>query len=249
MKQILCIAVLSLSSLFITGNVVAGDRLTVVELFTSQGCSSCPPADAAVKAMRDKPGVLTLSWPVDYWDRLGWADTFAHPRNSARQAAYNKRMGRGGVFTPQVIVDGRFQCVGSKKDKIRNSVAKARDIERLHVTPGITRRDGVITVTLPATAVADTVAVRLVWYVGDASVEVGAGENQGRQLHYTNVVRYTDVIADWNGEDWITEINPAVGVQVDADHLAILLHAGYGHGPIIGGVSLPLHADDGTAGR
>ena len=96
---------------------------------------------------------------------------------------------------------------------------------------------------------ADTVAVRLVWYVGDASVEVGAGENQGRQLHYTNVVRYTDVIADWNGEDWTTEIDPAMGAQVDADHLAVLLQAGYGHGPIVGGVSLPLHADGGTAGR
>lgn len=222
----------------------AASRLTVVELFTSQGCSSCPPADAILKSLRDRPGILTLSWPVDYWDRLGWEDTFAHPHNAMRQAAYNKRLGRGGVFTPQMILDGRVQCVGSKQDKVRKSIEKARAIDRPVVTPSIAAtQEGTIEVTLPATEVDDMTSVRVVWYLADAKVQIGDGENQGRVLHYTNVVRASDVLMDWKGEATSLTLKAADGLSAGADHVAILLQSDYGHGPIIGAVSMALESN------
>ncbi len=216
-------------------------RLTVIELFTSQGCSSCPPADAALKSLRGRPGILSLSWAVDYWDRLGWEDTFAHPHNAMRQAAYNKRLGRGGVFTPQMILDGRIQCVGSKPDKVRASIEKARAVDRPVITPSLTEAaDGKILLALPAASVGDMVSVRVVWFLGDATVQIGEGENQGRSLHYTNVVRASDILMDWKGNTTTLTLDPTDGLSAGADHVAILLQDDYGHGPIVGAASIAL---------
>ncbi len=193
--------------------------------------------------MRDRPGILTLSWPVDYWDRLGWEDTFAHPHNAIRQAAYNKRLGRGGVFTPQMILDGRVQCVGSKPEKVRASIAKARTLNHPWINPTLKLAGDTITVSLPEAKVEGTVSVRVVWYLGDAEVEIGDGENQGRRLHYTNVVRASDVIdMDWSGGAKSLTLDAATGHTAGADHLAILLQQDYVHGPIIGAARLVLPA-------
>ena len=214
-------------------------RLAVVELFTSQGCSSCPPADAILRNMRDRPGVLTLSWAVDYWDRLGWEDTFATGYNSMRQKAYNKRLRRGGVFTPQIIIDGRVQCVASKAEKVRKSISKARAINRPVVAPALSMSGDVLELTLPADDALNMIAVRIVWYQADATVEIGDGENQGRTLHYTNIVRATDLMEEWDGSEQIRTI--PVTAPEGADHVAILLQEEYGHGAIVGAVSLALN--------
>lgn len=246
MKKLFKLLMLVSTTVFGLSTVVAAQpaetpRLTVVELFTSQGCSSCPPADAQLKSLRGRPGILTLSWPVDYWDRLGWEDTFAHPHNAMRQAAYNKRLGRGGVFTPQMILDGSLQCVGSKPEKVRASVEKARKADRLVVTPVLSDGDdGMITLELPETVVNDMVSVRIVWYLADAEVQIGEGENRGRQLHYTNVVRASDLVFDWKGEAKTLKFDSVDGTNAGADHVAILLQSGYGHGPIVGAASIPL---------
>jgi len=244
MRKWLTAAIIVLGSLTTALGVAHADdddRLTVVELFTSQGCSSCPPADAALKSMRDRPGVLTLSWPVDYWDRLGWEDTFAHPHNAMRQAAYNKRLGRGGVFTPQMIVDGRVQCVGSKPEKVRAAINKAREINHMWLTPELVPAGDTLSVMLPAGAFKGTASIRVVWYLADAEVEIGDGENAGRRLHYTNVVRASDVIdMDWNGSARSLSLNLEDGRTAGADHVAILIHDEYGHGPIIGAASMAL---------
>ncbi len=243
MRKWLTAAIIVLGSLTAAslGAHADDDRLTVVELFTSQGCSSCPPADAALKSLRDRPGVLTLSWPVDYWDRLGWEDTFAHPHNAMRQAAYNKRLGRGGVFTPQMIVDGRVQCVGSKPEKVRAAIAKARDLNHMWLTPELSPSGNEITVALPGGMARSPAAVRVVWYLSDAEVEIGDGENAGRRLHYTNVVRASDVIEmDWSGSARTLILDMEEGRAAGADHVAILIHDEYGHGPIIGAASMAL---------
>lgn len=218
-----------------------GERLTVVELFTSQGCSSCPPADATLKSLRGRPGILTLSWPVHYWDRLGWEDTFAHPHNAMRQAAYNKRLGRGGVFTPQMILDGRTQCVGSKPEKVRHSIEKARAADYTVLRPALTpTADGNVKLTLPESQVDGMVSVRIVWYLADAEVQIGDGENQGRVLHYTNVVRASDVLFDWKGEARTVTLASMDGRTAGADHVAVLLQDEYGHGPIVGAAAIAL---------
>lgn len=216
-------------------------RLTVIELFTSQGCSSCPPADALLKTMRDRPGVLTLSWAVDYWDRLGWKDTFGDPYHSMRQTAYNKRLGRGGVFTPQIILDGRVSCVGSKPESVKASLQKARAIERPTITPTLQAGGDKIDIKLPAFTTDKAIAVRVVWYMADAEVDIMSGENNGRILHYTNIVRSTDIITDnWDGSNTIFSVDTTEARAKGADHVAILLQETYGHGPIIGAAAAAL---------
>lgn len=243
MKKIIGI----IASFVFTSAVVAQDaaRPTVIELFTSQGCSSCPPADTALKALRDKPNMLTLSWPVDYWDRLGWEDTFAHPHNAMRQAAYNKRFGRGGVFTPQMVFDGRFQSVGSDQGAVKSAVEDARKADRLIVKPSLTIDGTRIQLELPATDVPGDVAIVTAWYLGDATVEIGDGENTGRTLHYTNVVRLSDMLPDWDGTATSITLDASTGLEAGADHLAVLLHQNYYHGPIVGAASVALDANTG----
>jgi hypothetical protein len=239
MKKFFCI----IACLFLTPAVLQADdseRLTVVELFTSQGCSSCPPADTILRSLRERPGILTLSWPVDYWDRLGWEDTFANPHNSMRQAAYNKRLGRGGVFTPQMVFDGLIQCVGSKNEQVRKRISAARAIDRIDVHPLISQNSSTLTVTLPETKIDGIITVRAVWYLGNATVAIGNGENRGRTLHYTNVVRESDMLEDWNGKAKTIAINIEDGLKAGADHFALLLQQDYYHGPIIGAGKIAL---------
>ncbi len=220
-------------------NSAEDERLTVIELFTSQGCSSCPPADAILKTMRDRPGILTLSWAVDYWDRLGWEDTFATHYNSMRQTAYNKRLKRGGVFTPQMIFDGRVQCVGSKTEKVRNGVEKARQIDRPYAKPTLSGNSDTVTVSLPAAEGIEMVSIRIVWYQANAVVEIGDGENQGRTLHYTNIVRATELLDEWDGNEAVLTVTRPV--PEGADHVAVLLQEDYGHGPIVGAATMALN--------
>jgi len=241
--------ILTFAACFFLSSVVTAqdnDRLTVVELFTSQGCSSCPPADAALRTLRDKPGMLTLSWAVDYWDRLGWEDTFAHPHYSMRQAAYNKRFGRGGVYTPQMVFDGRFQSVGSNQSDVRDAVKAAQSEIRIAVKPTLFKDGATITLNLPQTDVPEDIAVVTVWYLGNAKVEIGDGENRGRALHYTNVVRLSDMLPDWDGTATSYTLETKTGRDAGADHFAVLLQQGYYHGEIIGAAKLAL---DGPNGR
>ncbi len=224
------------------------DRLTVVELFTSQGCSSCPPADAALKSMRNRPNILTLSWAVDYWDRLGWEDTYASPSNTKRQVAYNRRFGRGGVYTPQMVFDGTFQAIGSKNSSIRDAIKQSRSADRIDVKPTLTPAGDNIQLSLPSTpGLPDMLSIRVVWYLSDAEVEIGHGENEGRVLHYTNVVRASEMIMDWDGSEKTVSLKVADGLSVGADHVAVLLQEGYLHGKIIGAASIPLTESDSLA--
>ena len=213
---------------------------TVLELFTSQGCVSCVSADAALKSQRDKPGMLVLSWPVDYLDRFGWADTFADPANTWRQKAYNKRLGKGGmVYTPEMIIDGRLECVGNNKEMIRDEIELARAIEYLRITPVITDTAGVYRVSLPETKIKAPIFVRAVWYLSDSTIEVTGGENEGKWLHLTNIVRHSKVIGEWDGSAQSFDISSGGDELPMVDGIAILLHEDYGHGALVGSASAP----------
>jgi len=223
-------------------------RLTVVELFTSQGCSSCPPADATLFTLSDQPDLLTLSWAVDYWDRLGWRDTFAAPAFTRRQHAYNKRLGRGGVYTPQMVIDGELQAVGSRKADVIDAINSARNTKHIYISPALSSADDTSYVDLPATKLTGKVMVHVVWYMADAVVEVGSGENGGRRLHYTNVVRDSHFLADWDGTPGKLKLpGRADAMAKGADHVAVLLQAGFGDGPVIGAARMALKPD--TASR
>lgn len=212
--------------------------MTVLELFTSQGCVGCVSADAALKAHRDKPGMLVLSWPVDYLDRFGWADTFADPANTWRQKAYNKRLGKGGmVYTPEMIIDGRLECVGNNKEMIRGEIEAARALAYLRITPVISEKSGTYKVSLPKTKLDTPIVVRAVWFLSDSTIEVTGGENEGKWLHLTNIVRHTAVIGEWDGSAQTFDISAGDYELPMVDGVAVLLHEGYGHGELVGAAS------------
>ncbi|MEQ1612859.1 MAG: DUF1223 domain-containing protein, partial [Hyphomicrobiaceae bacterium] len=173
--------------------------LTVVELFTSQGCSSCPAADALFKAYAARRDLVALSMPVDYWDYLGWKDTLASPKCSKRQRAYAKVRGDGQVYTPQLVVNGRAHVNGASKNEIEAAL-KAAAGQLAGVAIKAVVDGGLITIDMPVTTL--KVAEATVWLAvvqAEAVVEIRAGENRGRNLTYYNVVRDLVPIGMWNG--------------------------------------------------
>jgi hypothetical protein len=177
------------------GRVGDAAHPVVVELFQSQGCSSCPPAIANVNAIADRPDILALTFAVTYWDRLGWKDTFATPEQTKRQWDYANAAKRGQVFTPQVIVNGEASIVGARRSQLDQTIAAARKL----TGPAITAARGAVTIaagkaTTPAT-------VWLVSYDPRAQqVRIGRGENGGRTITHKNVVRDLVSLGSWNGK-------------------------------------------------
>ena len=167
----------------------------VVELFTSQGCSSCPPANANLVILSRRADVLALSWGVTYWDQLGWKDTFGSDAFTRRQRDYQRGLGNDNVWTPQVVVDGRADVVGQNLSQIERLIAAHRPSSG----PAIVFRDGGVGLaggTAPSTAV-DVWLVR--YEPRPIEVPVARGENGGRTLPHANVVRELVRLGDWCG--------------------------------------------------
>jgi len=173
----------------------AGRQPTVVELFTSQGCSSCPPANANLAVLSGRPGVLALSFNVTYWDQLGWKDTFAKPEFTARQVTYEPRLDHDGPFTPQVVVDGHADTIGNRLGAIEGLIRASQ--HRDQPTVGIGEKDISIGAGAAPAGGAD------VWLVAYdprlVDVPVGRGENAGRTLPHKNVVHSLERIGSWHG--------------------------------------------------
>jgi hypothetical protein len=200
----------------------------VVELFQSQGCSSCPPANANVNALSGRPDVLALSFAVTYWDRLGWKDTFAKTQFTDRQWEYARAMHQGSVYTPQVIVNGRVEGVGADPGEIERLMSKA---DRSAAGPEVTISDGSAEIGAAA-APLQTADVWLVRYEPHSlDVPVTRGENAGKTLPHMNIVREFVRLGGWRGEAQRFKL-PA-----DASGLgtAVLIQA-YGAGPILAAV-------------
>ncbi|MEL7163224.1 MAG: DUF1223 domain-containing protein [Bacteroidota bacterium] len=161
----------------------------VLELFTSQGCSSCPPADALLASYADREDVIALSFHVDYWDYLGWKDPFSSPHFSARQTDYTEQFG-ARTYTPQLVVNGRKELIGSRKTEVKQAVAEALRAEA-RFTPELTTKteNGTVTVSykLAGATTGHRVTALLVQPQADSAVK--RGENRGRDLHHVNVVR------------------------------------------------------------
>ncbi len=173
-----------------------GTHPTVVELFQSQGCSSCPPAAANVRAVSDRADVLALAFEVDYWDRLGWKDTFSSPAWTARQYAYARAMARDGVYTPQVVVNGRVEGDGLEPSGLAGLM---RQGDRGAGGPPLSFADGTVTVGAGA-APAGGADVWLVRYDPRVvEVEIPRGENAGRTLPHKNVVHDLTRLGHWDG--------------------------------------------------
>ncbi len=178
-------------------------RPVVVELYTSQGCSYCPPADALLGALAERPDVVALTFNVNYWDYLGWPDSLARPENRHRQAAYVKRIGRIDAFTPQMIVGGAFSVVGSRAGEIEAAIDRAAE-KPAAAAVTLAREGDEIVLSIAPTAIGlgedEACKILLVGYHKPQIVKIGAGENQGRKIAYHNVVRDVVEVGVWRGE-------------------------------------------------
>jgi hypothetical protein len=180
------------------GTVFAQDNY-VVELYTSQGCSHCPPADRWLAGIARDPDVVAISLPVDYWDYIGWRDTLASPAFSARQKAYAAANGDRRVYTPQVIINGLIGVAGGDETEISQAISQAKGLDGAMTVPiRLSKADGHYSVEVSAgpNGPASVVVLRV---ARAATVAIGRGENAGKSLTYTNVVRAIDKVGDWTG--------------------------------------------------
>ena len=176
----------------------AGKPAGVVELFTSQGCSSCPPADAALKTLIDDGKVVALSYHVDYWNYLGWADTLASKDNTARQYAYARMFGRSGVYTPQAVLNGRDHINGADLDGINNRLS-SMDAAGKGLAVPVSASVNKDEMTIKIGAGTGKANVVVVYFNREKLVDVQKGENSGKKISYWHSVRdiQTDRHVGW----------------------------------------------------
>ncbi len=175
----------------------AAERPVVVELFTSEGCSSCPPADAFLTELsRSRRDVLPLAFHVTYWNNLGWKDPFSMSAATQRQAHYGERFGDGS-YTPEMVVDGRKGLVGSERGSAESAIAAASSAGRTSATVSVSRQGG--TVSIKVGEGSGTGSVVLVGFDPEHRTAVGRGENGGRTLTESNIVRSIRSVGQWTG--------------------------------------------------
>jgi hypothetical protein len=223
-------------------------RPIVVELFTSQGCSDCPAADRLVTELAKRKDVIALSLPITYWDMLGWKDTYATDANTQRQKSYARAMSHSGIYTPQMIIDGRFDVVGNQRDRVMAALA-ARTNDGLGetsipVTISVGATSGRLEIAIPA-AKTKTKPVATIWVMrtlNQGAVNIGDGENRNRLLTYTNVVRDLQRAGEWTGEAMKIDL-PINLAKAKHDGVAVILQA-RDYGPVLGAAILQVQAND-----
>jgi len=225
MCRIFLSLILSIATL--SAPAFAAERPVVVELFTSQGCSSCPPADRFLTRLAKRKDVIALELHVDYWDYLGWKDSFGSPRFSRRQRAYAEAGRTRTVYTPQMVVQGIGRAVGSRVDEVQRLIMQQSEIAA-PARVAISRAGDMLTIRVANTGKAlGPAVIQMVRYAPRRSVAVKAGENAGQRFEYTNVVTSWSTIGMWNGAGAITLKRPVQG----AEPVAVLVQA-KGLGPI-----------------
>lgn len=183
----------------ISGVAVAQTSPVVVELYTSQGCSSCPPADAFMEELAKSPDVIALSLHVDYWDYIGWRDTFASPQFTQRQKAYAKAVGSRMIYTPQMIVGGLDRVEGNDPAQVSEAIRR-HQAQTSPVRLTVTREGDQIIIRAEADPpLTKPARIQVIRYLPEAKVAIGRGENEGREVTYTNIVTDWQAVATWPG--------------------------------------------------
>lgn len=219
------------------GAETASKPLTVLELFTSQGCSSCPPADAYLGELAEREDILALALHVDYWDYIGWKDPFASPEYTTRQRDYATNFGMRYVYTPQMVIQGMTHATGSSRREIEKTIKDMQGARRIEVK--LDRMDKGLRVTVPEADTESDAAVWLVIFDKKHETEVKRGENAGQKLADYNVVRRMLRIGTWSGGN--LEI-PVTAVEMSADGrdgCAVLVQS-LRNGRILGAAKLDL---------
>lgn len=232
-------------SLLVPQQVKASDNVArpirgVVELFTSQGCSSCPPADKFLHTLLDRDDVLPLAFHVDYWDYLGWKDTLASPQNTQRQYAYRETLGNRSPYTPQAVINGASHVVGSRGNQVEAGLAAG--INDLYVPISVVKDDMHMRITVGAVdGFAKPATLTIAYFQSKTEVVVERGENHGKTLVYANAVRSLDTLGMWSGEALTKDMPLAELSKHNADNCAILVQQtsdSGAPGPILGAAVL-----------
>jgi len=214
----------------------------VLELYTSQACSSCPAADAILGRLAKRDDLIAITLPVDYWDFFGWRDTLARPEFTERQKAYAKVLGDGMVSTPQAVINGLTEVNGSNEDKIERAIATtsaAFAASRVPVRLSIEADRLVVDIDpAPSGAVAREATVWLAAIASSVEVPITKGQNSGKTIVYSNVVRGLMPIGTWTGKAMAVQLDRHSFMHGSADRCAVFVQQGRG-GPIIGAALLP----------
>ena len=204
----------------------------VVELFTSQGCSSCPPADALLARLGEYDDVIPLALHVDYWDYIGWKDKFAHPAFTKRQKAYARNLGTNVIYTPQMVINGSDEAAGTRTMDVSDLV-QAHKAKGLPIRIDISRSGDALTIKGAASGSARNSDLILVRYIPSATVEIARGENAGKTLSHAFVVTEWTDIGDWDGSAPLTATVPVSG-----QNPIVVLVQSKGQGPILAAARL-----------
>ncbi len=211
--------------------------VTVIELFTSEGCSSCPPAEARLNQMADQAGVVALSYHVDYWDYIGWVDPFASPKNTQRQRQYAQYFRERVIYTPQMVFQGDYHTPGTRVGQVEDGFAAARKVPQIPVSIHV-GDDGRLHIEIGAGKGNDA-NVLLVTYIREAASQVTRGENAGRFLTHRNIVRSFERIGHWDDVE-LSLTTPPPAYTGAAIGCAVLLQE-RGGGRIIGAAAVNLN--------
>ncbi|HTP91043.1 MAG TPA: DUF1223 domain-containing protein [Xanthobacteraceae bacterium] len=220
----------------------------LLELFTSQGCSSCPPADKLLGELANDPSLVALSVPIDYWDYLGWKDTLASPAHSARQRAYARVRGDRQVYTPQIVVNGSMHVLGSDRAAVERVIAQTDQKPGIMSLPVLLSLGGA-NLTVKVRAAESENPGGEVWLcplTKSVPVAIGRGENHGRTVTYHNVVRRWVKLGDWSGTDAIWSVPMSEIKSDDIDAAAVMVQEGSHDKPgiILGAAYTPLESRD-----
>jgi hypothetical protein len=227
-RDVAASAVLAVAAAFSVQPLSAGEPRAVIELFTSQGCSSCPAADRVIGELTRDPSLIAMSLAVDYWDYLGWKDTLALHGHSSRERAYAAARGDRDVYTPQVVVNGAVAVLGSDKAAIERAIAQTRkDAQPLSLPVTLEVAGDRLVAEVPdATGATRDAEVWLCPISGKVTVKVGRGENSGNTLSYYNVVREWVKLGDWHGKAQSFSVPLSEVAGKDVDSFAVLVQSG-----------------------
>src|SRR4029077_20933914 len=223
------------------------DPRAVVELFTSQGCSSCPPADKILGELSKDPSVIALSLPIDYWDYLGWKDTLADSRFSARQKAYSRVRGDRDVYTPQAVINGSTHVIGSDLAGIESAIDETTKTAGVMSVPmTMTQAGKLLTVSVSGTEKNTSATHGEAWLCSSSKavpILISRGENSGREITYHNVVRNLMKVGDWNGGSgsWTVPIESVAHEGVDGAVVYLQDGSRDKPGPMLGAAYTSLH--------
>ena len=221
------IASLIAAALMLVSPVIAKSDPVVVELYTSQGCSSCPPADAFLHELAKRDDVIALAMHVDYWDYIGWKDIFGSAEHTKRQRAYARVNNRRMIYTPQMIINGKEHVVGNRPRDVVDLINRHKSVAS-GVELDIARRGSSLRIRASASKPQqDGMVVQLIRYTPKATVDIKRGENAGRTLSYANVVTEMTELSDWD-----TRAPLSLDTQVSGDAPIVVLIQRQNYGPV-----------------